>query len=96
MQIEARAGAVSGCNIDNSLSSNVSERHRGTVVVQKGTSHYRATVKHPELLTGLSYSAIGAWIVRWSQSCQSGQEDVKAAFEFCSAIVGGQDWREAT
>ena len=53
-------GAVSRCDIDNSLNSNVSERHRGTVVVQKGTSHYCVTVKHPELLTGLSDSAIGA------------------------------------
>jgi hypothetical protein len=27
--------------------------------------------------------------------CQSGEEDVEAAFEFGGAVVGGQDWGEA-
>ena len=97
----ATSGTTSGvsrCNTHNLLNANISERHWRAAAVQKGTSNYSTcvTVEHPELLTGLSDSAIRDRLVRWSQSCQSGQEYVKAALEFCSAIVGGQDWREAT
>lgn len=35
------------------------------------------------------------WLLRRSQQCQSGEEDIEAAFKFHGAVIRGEDRREA-